>query len=420
MSNRFLWNSNHGLFTLLVMFALLAVGRINAAETAGYAVFEELIARLKHHPALFVSASEQQQWLARADAAMGLPNPNLTLGLNNLPVNEPSSFDRYLPSSRSLEFKQTIPNLEGREALRSTHLARSSLAKLEQQVVMAELRKRLITALAQQRRVVNSKRALDQQLALLSELEPWLKGEMASGESVYSRFDELDVRRGRIEEKRVALNGEAGRWESELRALVGSMPSTVSLPQILPHKWAGNPEALLKVRIAMAKLAIAQAQVEERRSAFSPDYAFSAAWQQRESGESFDGEDWFTLKLTASIPLWSSSNQTPKLKAAEANVTKALAEQDRQLRAARNDYEHALADYSAAVDLQHAMRERRTRLQALETSNRRRYEAGNIDLEAVIRPAMQLLELDLDLAGTEAKETIAAARINALLWEEKP
>lgn len=416
---RFLWRCNRRLGLQLLMATLFTAGHINADETAQYAAFDELLARLQHHPALFVSSSEQQLWLASADAALGLPNPNFTLGFNNVPVNEPTSFDRYLPSNRSLEFKQTIPSLEGREALRSTHLARSALARLEHQMVMAELRKRLITALAEQRRITHSKAALDQQLALLSELERWLKGEMAGGEAVYSRFDELDVQKSKIEEKKLTLTGEAGRWGSELRSLVDSTPSTVPLPQIRPGIWSGNPEDLIKVRIAMAKLTVAQSQVKERRSAFNPDYAFSAAWQQRESSETFDGDDWFTLKLTASLPLWSSANQTPKLKAAEAKVTMVLARQNRQLRLARSDYETALTEYNTALELRQAMLERQSRLQALEAANQRRYEAGDIDLEAVIRPAMQLAELNLDLAGTEAKQTIATARINALLVEER-
>ncbi len=418
MLSLFPWRCNRMLDLQLLMVALFAVTHLYADENAQHAAFTDLLTRLQHHPALFVSSSEQQQWLASADAALSLPNPNFTFGFNNLPVNEPTSFDRYLPSSRSLEFKQSIPSLKGREALRSTHLARSTLAQIERQMVMAELRKRLITALAQQRRISHSKAALDQQLSLLSELERWLRGEMAGGGAVYSRFDELDVQKSKIEEKKLTLIGEAGRWGSELRSLVDRVPSTVTLPQIQPGRWSGNPDDLIKVRIAMAKLAVAQSQVEERRSAFNPDYAFSAAWQQRESGESFDGDDWFTLKFTASLPLWSSTNQTPKLKAAEARVTMVLAQQDRQLRLARSDYETALADYNTAVELRHAMRERQSRLQALEAANRRRYEAGDIDLESVIRPAMQLAELDLDLAGAETKQTIAAARINALLVEE--
>ncbi|MCU7844089.1 MAG: TolC family protein [Candidatus Thiodiazotropha sp. (ex Monitilora ramsayi)] len=409
---------NHRLHPPLLLIPLLATGQTIAANTADHTVFQDLLVRLQQHPALSVNASERRQWEASAEGALGLPNPNITLGINNVPVNEPTSFDRYLPSNRSLEFKQTIPNIKGREALRGTHLARASLADLEREAVWAGLHRRLITALAERRRIEDSTAALDQKLALLSELERWLRGEMAGGEAVYSRFDELDVRRAKIEEKKLTLAGEERRWQAELRELVDHVPSTAALPPITPANWSGAPETLLKIRIELGKLAVARAKVKERESAFSPDLAFGAAWQQREAGETFDGDDWFTLKFTASVPLWSGTNQTPKLQAAEANVTKVMAQQERQLREEKSDYETALADYHTADSLLAAMAQRQIRLQALEASNRRRYEAGDIDLEAVIRPAIQLADVDMDIAETEAKRTIAAARANALLVEE--
>ncbi|MBW9263407.1 MAG: TolC family protein [Candidatus Thiodiazotropha sp. (ex. Lucinisca nassula)] len=407
-------------FAGLLPLCFLAAAQAVATDQSRSAAFQDLLLRLQQHPALRVSLAERSHWQANADGSMGLPDPKFTLGLNNLPVNEPTSFDRYLPSSRSLEFKQVIPGLTGREALRDSHLARAALADLQHQLALAELELRLVTALAERRRIQASNEAFEQQMALLLERERWLRGEMASGAAVYRRFDELDVKRAEIDEKKIALAGEAERWQAELRSLLDQVPPDGVLPEIRPRSWKGNPQSLLKIRIELGRLAVARAEVAERNSAFDSDYAISAAWQQREAGENFDGDDWFTLKFTTSLPLWSSTNQTPKLKAAEANVTKMLAQQEQQLRELTSDYQAAVANYQTAEQLIVAMAQRQKRLKALEAANQRRYEAGDLDLDEVIRPALKLAEVELDLAQAKKQRTIAAARINAMLVEESP
>jgi outer membrane protein TolC len=148
------------------------------------------------------------------------------------------------------------------------------------------------------------------------------------------------------------------------------------------------------------------------------DYAVGVAWQQRESSATFDGDDWVTLKFTVNVPLWAASNQRPKFLAAEQNAAGAKAGIAQKVRESRADHARALAELDTAEHLIQALAVRRQHLRDLEKANRRRYEAGDGSLEDVIRPAMQSLTLDIDLAKHRARRTIAAARINALLMED--
>lgn len=393
---------------------LAGSGLGHAAEGSGYS---ELRERLLAHPSLQVSDAGAERLRHSAAGALGLPNPGLTLGLNNLPLNDPASFDRYLPSSKSLEVMQRIPSLAGREAQRETLLRRAELTQLERRQTLAQLEQRLITALAERQRIRETLTALGQQLELLDELERWLRGEMAGGGAVYGRFDELDVQRARIRERQVALGGKDRRQQAELQALVEGVPD-IPPPTLEPRTWDGDPEALIAVRIAERKAEIARAQVEEKRAAFAPDYAIAAAYQQRESGRNFDGDDWFTIKASVSLPLWSGSNQKPKLAAAEAALTAALAERQRVLREARFEYENARADHRTADELLEALTHRAAKLADLEAANRRRYESGESSLESVIRPAQQRVEVTMEEAEQRARRTIAAARMHALLVED--
>ncbi len=406
----------HSLPARLAVLALFAVVTPVRADNS-LSAYETMLEQLQYHPSVLIAESSARKWKANAAGALGLPNPNVTLGLNNLPVNRPTQFDRYLPSSRSLEFKQTLPGLDGREALRNTRLARADLATLERIEVMAGLRKRLIIAFAERQRIRESKVALDHKVALLLELERWLRGEMEGGGAVYNRFDELDVQQGRIREQRLMLEGEDQRWQAELRQLIDRNPEDITLPPISVRSWGGAPEELIPVQVALGKLKVARGEVRERQAAFDPDYAVGMAWQQREAGANFDGDDWFTLKFTASIPLWADTNQKPKLASAEEAVTRAVAEQEQQLRIARAEYDSALADYQTTDALLQALSQRSARLKDLEASNRRRYEAGEGALEMVVEPAIKRAELAMELAKQRARHTIAAARINALIME---
>jgi outer membrane protein TolC len=389
-------------------------GPLHAAADAGYSQLRE---QLLLHPSLQVSDAGALRFRRDAEGAMGLPNPSVTLGLNNLPISDPVRFDRYLPSSKSLEVMQRIPSLSGREAQRETLLAMAGLAELERRRDLAQLEQRLITALVERQRIAETLAALEEQLTLLAELERWLRGEMAGGGAVYGRFDELDVQRARIRERQVALRGEDRRQQAELQALVEAVPDTPP-PKIQPHAWNGEPETLIPVRIAVRKAAIVRAQVEEKRAAFEPDFSIAAAYQQRESGPNFDGDDRFTLKATVSLPLWAKSNQKPKLAAAEAALTAALAEQQRVLREAHFELENALADHRTADELLAALAQRAAMLAGLEAANRRRYQAGESSLENVIRPAQQRVEVTMEEAEQRARRIIAAARVNALLVED--
>ncbi|MEW8505187.1 MAG: TolC family protein [Candidatus Thiodiazotropha sp.] len=403
------------LLELFLIFLLIACPGMSSADSNQ---FESLIEILREHPAVRQSESIAREWHKSSDGALGLPNPSITIGLNNVPVDDPTNLERYLPSNRSLEFKQAIPNGSGRKALRRTLLARSEVAMMEHLQVLAGLKKRLITALAERRRISESKAALAAQLDLIGELERWLGGEMEGGGSVYARFDELDVQRGRIEEREVALDGEDLRWQAELRELLEKVPEHDLLPDIEPRVWTGEPTALIAVQRAQRKLEVARSQVNEKRATISPDYALGLAWQQRESGANFDGEDWLTLKFTVKVPLWADMNQRPKLLAAEEAVTSATAERDYQFRETRGQYDEAIADYRTSDRLLRALARRSSRLTELEAANRRLYEAGDGTLEDVIRPAIQRVEIELEEAKQRAVRTISAARINALLMEE--
>jgi outer membrane protein TolC len=401
------------------LFCLLVAHNASGQQLSFEQHMAKLLALLADHPSIGLSRQNELVQTLNADAAMGLPNPSFTLGFNNLPVDDPTAFDRFLPSNMSLEFRQTLPSSDTRNATKSTGMARAEQTRWERKVMLAQLEKRLIIALAERQRITEATSILQQKMGLLAEMQDWLEGSMQGGESQYSRLIEIEAQRGQINERTVALRGEDLRWQAELRALVGHVPS-IELPnKISPRLWNEDPATLLPVQVALSRVNVAQSEVTVKESDFGWDYAVGFAYQVREESDRFDGDDWFTLKLTASVPLWSDSNQKPKLAAAHAAVTAATAYRDQQLREARLEYDNAMAALDTSRSLVEALLEREKSLLYLQTSNRRRYEAGEIGLEPVIKAALQQADLRLTLSKQRAQLAKATASINALLIEEE-
>ncbi|MEG3637626.1 TolC family protein [Magnetococcus sp. PR-3] len=377
--------------------------------------FQRLQSQLKDHPAVQAIQEQVQGVRYTAQGQLGLPNPGITLGVNNVPVSTPTRFDRFLPSNKSIGVTQRFPNFSGREARQQTGLAQAQLKQVELWTIWAGLKQKLIVALAQKQRIRRSLKALDEQFVKLDELEHWLKGEMESGRAVYGKVEGLDVQRAQLQEKRIALQGQASRWGATLQRLV-QQDSDLKPPQLTLAPWV-QERIPLEVLKAQQAIAIAQSKVKARKAAFNPDYGISAVWQQRDNDGPFEGDDWYSLKATITVPLWAEQNQRPKLKGAKRALAAARMAKDDAWRTSRALFDEALAGYQTSQRMIEALKRRDGELMDLETAMRRRYEAGEMDLEAVIRPSIQRSALKIEQAKQHSKSVVAAARANSLYKE---
>jgi len=92
---------------LFAIYAPLAV----SSDAIGFQPqdFSAIEARLLKHPTLqqLKLRSTAMQAFAKADSA--LPDPIISLGLNNVPINT-FAFDDFLPTHKSIGIQQSIPN----------------------------------------------------------------------------------------------------------------------------------------------------------------------------------------------------------------------------------------------------------------------------------------------------------------------
>ena len=280
------------------------------------ASLDDYLARLAEHPSVVALERTAEAGSRRAEAALGLPDPELSLGLNNVPVEDPA-FDRFLPTNKAVGITQRIPHPERLRAESRWRGSEAALPRLQAAYQLSQLRAQLLSALVDLERVATVRTLLLRRAALYRELSGVLAGELAAGLAVYADLSATDASLADVERRRNELAQAELEAESELRRLVGEVPALPAPGVVLD---TGEPlPRLYPVLIARQAVEVASRAVDVSRSDFLPNFGISATYQQREAGRGFSGEDWFSVRATVSIPLWSSYRQQPAYEGAVAS-----------------------------------------------------------------------------------------------------
>jgi len=395
------------LLIISTAFILLTSGSAFAAS------FEEYVQRLSEHPQVGSILAESEASKAQAQGELGLPDPMFMIGVDNVPISDPA-FDRFLPTSKVIGFSQSIPNPALRGAKAGKFEQISEKQKLMADYTNARLRFMLISKLAEYESVKTQQKLIKTQLGHYHELEDTFKGQIESGRSVYQRFSEVDVERAEAERKLNDLDAQQATIEAEFIRLVGEVPE-IEMPEIADTIWDKNPNALYAVLIAAEDVDIARKDIGIADAAFLPNFGVNAVYKQREDGQngSFAGDDWFSVQAQVSVPLWASSNQKPKLKAAKDRERSAIFSYDdvrsmwvKQMTTLQSARDAASKNIKVLQDKDHAMKGKINAAQ-------RNYEAGTEDLDRVLLAKIDRLNIQAQLARVKAAHASKAAEFNS-------
>ena len=411
-------NSLPKILPQLLLIACAAILGATGPADAQSPDFEELEERLTFHPSLEQLRLDADAVREDATAAQALPDPVVSLGVNNVPIADPA-FDRFLPTNRSIGVRQAIPNGGVRRARADGALGQATARDIETAYQFARLRAALIEALLEQQRLtaeIDYARARD---AKYGELQGVISSEIDAGRPVVFRLAEVDVERAEVARAIVNLEGELAAVRARLVDLVGSAPATLPPVQILTL-WSGDAHAFHLVRLADAGIAVANAGVEEARSEFGPDWGLSLTYQQREAGNgamgsTFDGDDWFSAQVTFTIPLWAPQRQEPSLRA--ARYRKAAAQQGfhAAARRAEADWRALDAQRRAAEASLTVLQENLRALDDQIASSLTTYESGVGDYSPILDGEIAQLRFHAQIARETARRDAAIARANSLL-----
>ncbi len=390
---------------------LLTLTLLTAVTPAQAQTFEGLLEKLKSHPQVHAILAESERQGELAEGELGLPDPTVSLGVNNLPTDG-FSFDTERMTSKSIEFNQDIPSYSLRKARSGMRAAESGKQRLMAAYAEAQLKALLIKHLVQLKALDELEEEARQQLKLYIAIEEYLQGQMEAGNPVYGRFSEFDVERVEVEHELNKLVTERIEAEEDLRWLVGEVPTIAAL-DILHPNWKGDAENLYPVLIAKENIAVAKKSVDEADAAFGPNYGIRTAYMQRDSVNGNNLSDTFTVKASISIPLWASSNQKPKLRAAEAkrrSVEYAFEDTKRQWIKKMNVLQSELDVLMKNIKV---LEEKEAALDGVIASAERNYESGEASYDTLLEAQIDQLTLAKRLTRHHSHHKYMMAQINS-------
>ena len=115
---------------------------------------EALEQRLREHPSLRALDYQAAQFREASTVAAAIPDPVVSLGVNNVPVNDPA-FDRFLPSNRALGIQQSIPNGARRAANSQAPQRTAVQLQVRYRAQLSSLRGELLALLHDRQRILD-------------------------------------------------------------------------------------------------------------------------------------------------------------------------------------------------------------------------------------------------------------------------
>ena len=355
------------------------------------------------------------------------PDPQLGIGVENLPINGPDAFSvgRDFMTMRKIGISQQFTRAEKLQAREAKAVAekQSEQAKL----VGAETDLRRAVALVwldryfieQRLRVL---RDLERETALLAEAAraALAGGKGSPADPIIARTARVQVQ-DRIQEVGRDLKGaqaSLARYVGDTEAArpLDKPPSFYALPhapkeflQVLDH----HPQLLTYEPIE----AMARADIAEAQAAKKPDWSLELAYAQR--GSSFS--NMVTIQARIDLPIFSEKRQDPVIAARYKALERVQAEREEARRMHEAEIKRMLADWETA-------RERLKRYgQELVPLSREAaaaalaaYRSGRGNLTAALEARRTAVETRFADVQTQAELARAWANLNFLVSESAP
>lgn len=384
---------------LLFLFATCA-----HAQFDSLALEQAVALGIERAPQVAAQAAGLDAAQAESIAAGRLPDPELVVGVDNLPATgaDAWSFDRDFMTMRKVGVMQEFPNARKRASQRERAAAAESFVRAE----AAQTRLEVARGIAEAWIAVHAATLV---LEKLRQLEPEVelqaqaaRAALASGRgssvdalAAQSAISELEDRVLDAQREVEAARAELARWiGDEAGRQLAAAPAFRELP-VARERLLASLHRHAPLLTFDAELALANADVHLARAEKRPDWSAQLAYAKR--GSAFS--DMVSLEFRVGLPLFGRNRQDPMIRAKRAAVSQLEAERETELRMHAAEVASMLAAWDSAarrIDLYE--RERlplaRQRSQAALAG----YQAGSAQLFPVLTSHVAEIELQRDYA----------------------
>ena len=374
---------------------------------------DSIKALLLNHPALLALESQKQALLERSQATLALPDPVVSLGINNVSISSPS-FDEFLPTNKLIGIRQEFPSLKGRSAKadQATSMSKAIdfMIAAKRESLIADVLEHLI----QKRRIDRQVELARDRLQKYNELTEVVESEIDAGNPSVFRLAEIDAERARVSGLVNNLNAEMFEHDAQLIALTGTVPR-LEIPKLPAHDWSGDFQDFHAVRIAQAELASASESLNIADAARFKRWGVQLSYQQRETGDTFKGDDWVSGQVFFTAPLWYQQSQAPEHRAAKASIEAARQKTLLAQRSALAEHTALTARMDAAVENIALLQQEVSAIQDKIETQMNSYEAGTGYFAPIVDGDIALLKLRAQIIAENAAVQMNRARLSSLL-----
>ena len=374
-------------------------------------------------PALQASSAGVEATRSAAIAAGQLPDPTLSVGIDNFPISGPPAFTLNGDSMTMARvgIEQAFPNPAKRRAQRGR--AQADIGVAEADLAVEAQNVRLETALAwvdlyyAKRRLAQLERLNES----LGELQATVSARLASGSARPSQTLEPEQLRAAVKDRRSELEAEVVKAKARLARLTGDPDADVAGdPPVLEvdgPALRAQLASLPRLRALDAQAGVADADVTLARADKRPDWRVGTSYGRRDPAYG----DMVSVTVSIDLPFFRKRRQDPLIAARESEANRARLMRDATERDVLAALDSDLADH--AMHHQRLMNARQTlvplakRRAELDMAS---YAAGKLDLGSALLSTLALAEAEVDALSREADVARDAIRINYTYGEMRP
>ena len=401
-------------FPIPAAIGLALAGALSSASAA-LSYDEALALAEQQSPALQAQQSALSGAEAARPAASALPDPRLSVGIDNLPVSgmDRGSLNRDFMTMQRIGLMQEMPNAAKRAARSETAVARAE----RERALLAFARLQLREALSRgwlalqfigQRRVL-----LSEMLAENQRLQDTLPARIAGGSAqpgdlLLARQEALA-----LADRRDELDADEARARAALRRLIGPradepLQGDAPVPAVSPELARAQLHQHAELSVYPALLAQARGELKEAQAESGGDWSWEVAYSRR-------GPQWgdmVSVQLSFDLPWQKDRRQQPLVRAKQQEAERVQAEEQDMRRRHAQELDERLAAL-AALDSQL----QRLQTQGLPLSRDRvalamaAYESGRADLGAVLAARRDLLDAQLRALDLDARRSDLRAQL---------
>jgi outer membrane protein TolC len=395
---------------------LLLASAVAVSAHAEPMTYDQALSRARASaPNLEASGLRVEAARSYSRSAGALPDPRLTVGLDNAPISGPLAgrFGADEMTMARVGIEQDVPSGAKRRARLAD--ASANIAAAEAQAVVEARDVRLATAMAwldldYAKRRLAALDALSETLAPILEAAPsgLISGDSRPGETVAPQQWRamLADRRSELVALAARARAELVRWTGDPEADVEGDPPALSIDGAILRAGLDRHPVLLAYTAfgRQADSAVRMAQADKQ-----PDWGWGLSYQHRDPMFG----DMVSAEVTISLPLFSQTRQDPIIAARASDATRVRVEREVARRKLLAELEAGLADHTLRQD-----RRARARDVLVPLAQRRAdfetasYGAGTAGLNAVLDAFTALVDAKLDALDREAEVARDAVRLN--------